>query len=497
MDCLSPEQMVSYVRGGGADPRGVEAHVRDCPACAMELLLTRETMAELRAKAGRPATDRFRTVARPPRVSWTPWIAAAVLLFAAVLFAVLSQKPAPTVPVAGKTEVKPRPAPPPTPEPPRPEPKPEPKPEPRPEPPKPEPRPEPKPEPRPEPPPVKPPDPVKPPPTPEPKPEPKKPPPPPTKADRAVVARVIHSVGGPATNVGRTIHAGEALVTARAEFLDVAVEGYGRVYFRENTQAEIGAGGELVLHDGELLAKLDPGKKLGALKTPVGIVDAHAPIVNVLASKSFTEVSIVSGRVFMAATTLTGPSTMLVKAGKTPEVRPLEAGFASWLPDKLASKKLSGWFEAEDFPTLQGFKVQPFDGGSGGKAAMQIAETGGIALKTGLPYRGKHAVWLRVRQYEAKSTMIGVHLSGQSAGEIKLDGVEGRPWRWVGPLVITTDKLDLAVTALSRFPFRENDERRSFPVVVDVVHVSSDLKAVPPQEKFGEGVDLVLDEPVK
>ena len=41
MDCLSPEQMVSYVRGGGADPRGVEAHVRDCPACAMELLLTR------------------------------------------------------------------------------------------------------------------------------------------------------------------------------------------------------------------------------------------------------------------------------------------------------------------------------------------------------------------------------------------------------------------------------------------------------------------------
>ena len=58
-------------------------------------------------------------------------------------------------------------------------------------------------------------------------------------------------------------------------------------------------------------------------------------------------------------------------------------------------------------------------------------------MKTGLPYKGKHAVWIRVRQYEPKTAVIGVHLSGQSAGEFKLDGVEGKPWRWVGPFVIT------------------------------------------------------------
>ena len=71
MDCLSPEQLVSYVRGGGADPRGVEAHVRDCPACGMELLLVRETLGELRAKTSRPGTDRFRVVSPRRSVAWS------------------------------------------------------------------------------------------------------------------------------------------------------------------------------------------------------------------------------------------------------------------------------------------------------------------------------------------------------------------------------------------------------------------------------------------
>ena len=61
-----------------------------------------------------------------------------------------------------------------------------------------------------------------------------------------------------------------------------------------------------------------------------------------------------------------------------------------------------------------------------------------------------------------------------------------------------TDKLDLAVTALSRFPLKEGVDRPSFPVVVDVVHVTSDTRPVPPpQEKFGEGLEFGLDEPGK
>src|SRR5207237_1348490 len=146
MDCLSPEQLVLYVRGGGADPRGVEAHVRDCPGCGMELLLIRETLGEARWKTGRPGTDRLRLLPAKPQ---------------------------------------PRPEPPVKP---------------------------------PDPPPVKPP-----PPAPEPKPEPKKPAP--TLVEKAVVARVLHSVGGAASSVGRTIRAGEAVATARQEFLHVALEG--------------------------------------------------------------------------------------------------------------------------------------------------------------------------------------------------------------------------------------------------------------------------------
>jgi hypothetical protein len=72
MDCLSPEQLVAYVCGGG-DPRAVEAHVGDCPGCAMELLLARETLAEVRTKAVRPATDRLRLAPKKPSTAWIPW----------------------------------------------------------------------------------------------------------------------------------------------------------------------------------------------------------------------------------------------------------------------------------------------------------------------------------------------------------------------------------------------------------------------------------------
>src|SRR5436190_21459561 len=130
MECLSPEQMVSYVRGGGADPRGVEAHVRDCPACAMELLLVRETLGDSRAKAGRPGTDRFRPTAVPARPAvWIPWVAAAAVLVGALVVAVLSQNPPPPSAVVKQPEHKPKNVAPVPPEPPKssPEPKPEPK----------------------------------------------------------------------------------------------------------------------------------------------------------------------------------------------------------------------------------------------------------------------------------------------------------------------------------------------------------------------------------
>src|SRR5689334_22807665 len=118
MECLSPEQMVLYVRGGGADPRGVEAHVRDCPACAMELLLVRETLAESRARASRPGTDRFRTLSPASRPgTWVPWVAAAAILVGAVLFAVMSSSTSSPPVVVKHPEPKPKP---PTPVPPEP-----------------------------------------------------------------------------------------------------------------------------------------------------------------------------------------------------------------------------------------------------------------------------------------------------------------------------------------------------------------------------------------
>ena len=60
MECPGAESMVRYLRGNGDDPRGLEAHVRDCPACAMELLLAREALVGLPVAraAFRPPTAR-------------------------------------------------------------------------------------------------------------------------------------------------------------------------------------------------------------------------------------------------------------------------------------------------------------------------------------------------------------------------------------------------------------------------------------------------------
>jgi hypothetical protein len=496
MDCLSPEQMVAYVRGTGSDPRGIEAHVRDCPACAMDLLLTRETLVELRAKAVRPATDRLRLAGRKRSTSWIPWAAAAAVLVGALILAVVgpgTRTPPPVV-VRPVEPVRPRPPAPAPPEAPKPAPEPR-----KPEPPPPAPEP-PKPplEPKRETEPVRAPEPVKPPPlAPEPKPEPEPKKPAPTLVEKAVVARVVHSMGTAAAPVGRTFRAGEAVSTAKQEFLDVALEGYGHVYFRENSQAELGASGEIVLHEGELLARLDPGKKPGMVKTPVLQVEPLAPMFSILATKTSAEISILEGRVTAGTATAKGPSTLIVKAGKAPEVKPLEAGFASWLPDKLVSKRFTGCYEAEEFGSLQGFRVLPAEAASGGKAAVQVAEQGGLATKISLPFKGRHVAWLRVRQYVPKATMIDIHLNGQSAGEVKLEGAEGKPWRWVGPLVFSSDRLDLSVTALSRWPLKEGDERRSFPVMIDAAVLSSDLKYVPPDKlpEEGRGLDLSFDDP--
>ena len=499
MDCLSPEQMVAYVRGGGPSPRAVEAHVRDCPACAMELLLVRETLGELRAKAIRPGTDRLRTVPRKRSITWVPWAVAASLLIAALIFAVAFHPTPPPGIVKTPDPVRPKPAPlppPPIDVPKLPDPAPKlPDPVPMPEPLKPQPEipPAPKPEKAPEP--VKPPLPV----PPAPEPEPKKPAP--TVVEKAVIARVTHSMGSTMSPIGRTFRAGETVTTTRQEYLEVALEGYGRLYFRENSQADLGAAGDVTLHEGEMLAKMDPGRRLSSLKLAVVQVEPLAPVFNVLATKTSAEISILDGRIAVGTASAKGPATMIVKSGKAPEIRALDPGFASWIPDKLASKKFTGWFEAEEFPNLQGFRVSPSEGSSGGKAVVQIADQGGVATKLALPFKGRHVVWLRARQYEAKPAVIGIHLNGQATADVKLEW-DGKPWRWVGPLIVSTDRLDLGITALSRWPLKEGGEAaRSFPVVIDAVVVSSDLKYIPPEKpperltEEGRGQELAFDDP--
>jgi len=502
MDCLGPEQMVVYVRGGGPSPRTVEDHVRECPGCALELLLVRETLGELRTKAVRPGTDRLRAVPRTRSTVWIPWAVAAGLLIAALIFAVTSHPTPPPVLVKTPDPVRPKPPPPPpppidVPKLPDPAPKP-PDPAPAPELPKPQPEvpPIPKPEKAPEPP--KPLPPVTPAPAPAPEPEPKKPAP--TVVEKTVVARVTHSMGSTTSPIGRTFRAGETVTTTRQEYLEVALEGYGRLYFRENSQADLGSAGDVTLHEGEMLAKMEPGRRLSSLKLAVAQVEPLAPVFNVLATKTSAEISILDGRVAAGAASAKGPATMIVKSGKAPEIRALDPGFASCVPDKLASKKFTGWFEAEEFSSLQGFRVSPSEGSSGGKAVVQIADQGGIATKLALPFKGRHVVWLRVRQYEAKPAVIGIHLNGQATAEVRLEW-DGKPWRWIGPLVVNADRLDLGITALSRWPQKDGEAARSFPVVVDAVVISSDLKFVPPEKpperltEEGRGQELAFDEP--
>jgi hypothetical protein len=294
------------------------------------------------------------------------------------------------------------------------------------------------------------------------------------------------------------IRAGESLVTAAKESIAISLEGYGNLYFRENSQAEIGASGEISLHEGEMLAKLDPGRKLGAVKTPAATIEAETSLVDVQITKSATEVTFLVGRVMFAAMPVKGPATVIQKSGKAPEVRGVDAGFASWVPDKLASKRFSGWFEAEAFDKFQGFKVLESEGASGRSAAVQIAEQGVVAGKIPFAFKGRHAVWLRARQYEAKPVVMGLHLNGQSAGEARLEWNESKAWRWVGPLFVNADRVDLAVSALSRWPLKEGGDAKSWPVVLDTVFVTTDLKFVPadklPEERLQE---LAVDEPLK
>src|SRR5579859_89109 len=496
MECLGPEELVAYVRGAGAEARAVEAHVRECPGCAMELLLAREALGELRTKAARPATDRLRTAPVKRSIAWIPWAVAAGLLTAALFFGVVCRPSGPASQLV-KTPEPVRLKPPPLSRPPLEAPR---LPEPPPNPPIPIAPPESPntppaapPEPKPE----KAPEPLKAAPTvpPAPEPEPRKPAP--TLVEKAVVARVLLSVGTTAPAVGRIFRAGETLVTARQDFVELSLEGFGRLYIRENSQADLGAPGDVALHEGEMLVKMDPGRKLGSLKLAVAQVEPLAPMFNVLATKTSAEISILDGRITAGTVSAKGPATMFMKSGKSPDVRPLDPGFASWIPEKLALKKFTGWFEAEDFSSLQGFRASPSEGASGGKAVVQIADQGAVATKLALPFKGRHILWLRARQYEAKSTLIGIRLNGQSGPEIKLEWTEGKAWRWVGPLVVNADHLDLGITALSRWPLKEGEPTRSFPVVLDAVVLSNDPKYVPPEKLMeeGRGLELSFDEP--
>jgi len=518
MKCLSNEQLVAYLRSGAEEARLVESHVRQCPGCAMELLLAREVLSELGAKSIRPGTDRLGVV-RPKHAAsrgvavWLPWASAAAVMVAATLLAVLLSRKGSTPPLDPAVALPPvilRPKGPSLPsEAPREEPAPPAnRPIPAPESAAPKTRSEPRtPEPAPSHPVPAPEAPAKgapnepaatPSTAPLPESEPKKAAP--TLVEKAVVARVIHSIGTVPSAVGRLIRAGELLVTARSEFLEVAVEGYGQMYFRENSQVEIGSQGDIFLHEGEMLARLDTAKPPGEIKTPIAVLEPQSRLFNVLAGKASTELSFLAGHFKVASTLASGPSTVLLRTGKPPEIKPLEPGFATWLPEKLGAKAFTGWYEAEEFPVLQGFKAMPYEQASGRQAAVQISDPATLALKAGLPFKGRYAVWIRVRQHEAKAAAIGIRINGQAALDFKLEFSETKSaWRWVGPLVVSGDRLDLGLQALSRWPLKEGEPARSFPVVVDAVMVTSDLKAVPP-EKPGEssaGLSLSVDEAQK
>lgn len=486
MDCLTSEQIVGYLRGNGTDPRGVEAHVRDCPGCAMELLLAREALRDLRA--AKPATARR----LPPRRrrAGAPWIvagaAAAALL--ALLPALLRRPPAPPPPspTAIKVQDPVIPPAPPPPEPPKPAPplKKEsdtfitpPVPQPAPEPPKPE-------LPKPEPP--------KPPAEPAPAPPSPPKPSPPTTVERPVVARVTHAVG---SAPGRAILAGEMVSTARQEFLALDVEGVGPLYLRDQSRLEIGAGGELALHGGELLVRAGDDRRVPPVRTPAGLVEPQAPLLGVRAAKDQTDVLLFGGRVSVGAVAVEGPGALRVRAGKPAEAVALDPGFLAWLPDKLAARRFTGWFEAEAGAGA-GFRALEMELASGERAMVQAEDRATLLLKAPLPARGRHVLWLRVRQYPAKAVALAVSVNGQALPEIRLEGQEERPWRWIGPVAFTSDRAEVAVAALTRSPHRAGE--RSFPVAVDAAVVSSDPKFAPP-ERLGErrAFDLQLDAPGK
>jgi hypothetical protein len=467
MDCLTPEQVVRYLRGNGADPRALEEHVRDCPGCAMELLLAREVLPARRVIVRR-------------RSSWMPWAAAAAALALVASLPFLLRKPPPTSPQTATTvPEKPAPPPPPPPPPPKPEPRPEP---PKPEP-APEPRPDPKPAPRPEPPPVPKPEP---PPAPAPKPEPKPEPPKPTIVERAVVARVTHAMGGVP---GRVVLAGDVVTTARQEFLALSLEGYGPVYLRENSKLEIGAAGEIALHSGEFLARIDSGRRLALVKTPAADVEIHSTLFALSATKDQTELSVLAGRAAIGAAVVEGPAALRAKPGKAAEPGALDPGFAGWIPDRIAARKFTGWFEAEAGQAA-GFQAREMELASGDRAMAQTEDRGTLRLNAPLPSKGKHVLWLRARQYPARSVSFALSVNGQALPEIKLEGQEEKPWRWIGPIQFTSDRADLALVALSR---------RALPVVVDLAVVSSDPRFVPPDRPLGErrAYDLSLDEPAR
>lgn len=469
MDCLSTEQIVRYLRGNGAEPRALEAHALDCPRCALELLLAREALREMKAPARRALPRK--------RKSWAPWIAAAAALLLLALVPLLFRKAPPPPEIA-------KPPPPLLPAPPAPAPRPVPTPDPAP-------IPE---APPPEPPPAPLPTPPAPPPVPAPTPEPPKPPPPPppkpappapTTVERPVVARVSGAVG---STPGRLILAGDVVSTAKQEFLALAVEGVGPLYLRDNSRLEIGTGGAIDLHSGELFLRVEPGRKLGRLRTPAGDVEAHAPQLGLRSSKEQTELYILGGRASLGATAVEGAAGIRMKAGKAAEAVALDAGFAGWIPEKLAARRFTGWFEAEA-GLGAGFRAQEAEGASGERAMLQAEERATLQLKAALPAKGKHVLWLRVRQYPGKAVALALSLNGQALPELRFEGQEERPWRWIGPVAFSSDRADLAVVALSR---------RNLPAAVDLAVVSSDPKFVPP-ERLGErrAYDLVLDEPGK
>jgi len=287
---------------------------------------------------------------------------------------------------------------------------------------------------------------------------------------------VTHAVGAPADAVGRRVFAGEVVATGRSETLALAVDGLGQVWLREGSRAEF-AGPDVTLHEGGLMAKADVP---ATFRTPISLFDVGAGMVDLQSSKTASELSVVAGRARAGDARIEGPGMLAVRPGRAPEVRPLEPGFAGWVPDKLATKRFSAWLEAETFKPV-GFRAMEFDAASGVQAMVQVEERALLALKAPLPARGRHVLWVRARQYVAKPVIVGLGVNGADPAPVRLEGREGQPWRWIGPVPFTADRLDLVVAALTPHFLRPDDERRSFPVVIDAAFVSTDVKAVPPE----------------